>query len=527
MRVDQPTWSRSSVALVFLAVAACRSGNPAPAVLGQLCVSNEECPPAAVCHWGYCRPSCDVDSDCPDANDGCIEGACEPVGSPECRVAADCRAPTACQDPAGARCIGRRCQYNMMEAGAACDDGDRCTDDDTCSTAGICGGVALACDVAGADACLCDLSGDPAGSRRGYCATGRCVECRTPDECTEPAGGPLVCFAATCPSDRCVYTPKPGELCQTHHCENGVAFELTTCTVTGACPGVGGHSCNGFRCDAGGIECLTLCTAGGDCMPDFFCRGDFVCASTRADGAPCADDGAAACRSGYCDGARCCAGGSCCNAPGDCPPALSAVSACQDFSPATTCQGERVDATCVDHVCGTETVADDSGCGGLHHACANGIAQVTCSGVVDAVAPVCASTCTDALGCAKGYVCQGTSCGVPLGAGLSCTGTGQGSCSVGLICDNGFCCSSRAAHCCGPPTQCPNGLGCDTPAFVCYDVCNDDDSSRCANAATYCLDDVCVAKLATGAVCRETAECLTGVCACSDAACVVKRCAAG
>ncbi len=252
------------------------------------------------------------------------------------------------------------------------------------------------------------------------------------------------------------------------------------------------------------------------------CSGAKDASQALADGMSCTAD--ADCRSAHCNAGLCCASGSCCSTPADCPSSFASASACTDPGPTTTCQGTRREAVCEAYVCGSTTVADDSGCAGAVRSC-GAYAPVACTAAADQPAAACATTCTGPADCNAGHACTGGACTLVPTLGQACTGTGQGSCASGLKCENGVCCDAASAVCCSSAAQCANGLACDATTASCFTGCTDGDASRCASpTTTYCAANACVARLGTGAACSTDAECASDVCECFDAACATRKC---
>ena len=80
-------------------------------------------------------------------------------------------------------------------------------------------------------------------------------------------------------------------------------------------------------------------------------------------------------------------GEDCCDISSNCPERFSQESIC--INP-TACQGTRMDATCIDGVCGSQSVDDDSACDETIQAidCAPE-EPVYCNGNIDQTAPTC------------------------------------------------------------------------------------------------------------------------------------------
>lgn len=238
-------------------------------------------------------------------------------------------------------------------------------------------------------------------------------------------------------------------------------------------------------------------------------------------GQPCAsDDGCASkhCRNGFC----CASGSDCCSKPADCPSTYHQAAVCADTGPQTTCQGAAVEASCTDFVCGPKQVDDDSGCAGQARDCGP-YKAVACTNAVDQPVAACATSCTVAADCSTGNTCVGGACVAVKGIGEACAGSGQGTCQDGLKCENGLCCAAGGPACCSGAAQCAGGLTCDTTRSSCFTTCTDFEFSRCASPSSYCKGNACVAKLADGAACGASGECVSNHCdnsvCCSNGSC--------
>ncbi|MFH1807789.1 MAG: hypothetical protein ABIJ09_03535 [Pseudomonadota bacterium] len=501
--------------------AACRAGSCvyASQLEGEDCDDEDLCTVADACDGdGHCvgrrkecttRPAAECVAGDSVYRSYADRGVCLPA-SGECSYApvdVECRQ---CATTCLIQCEDLRCdQYN-----GGCRFNGRCLP-----------GATATCEFELADnGTLCDLASEPAGSQGGRCAAGECVGCSQASDCTEPPGDHAECFTGACEPSGCAYTPRPGESCGQPFCRAGYMYPMPLCDNAGACLDGNRVSCNGLRCNAGGTACLTSCSGDPDCMPGAFCNtGTGQCEGLLDDGEDCSAAGATQCLSGYCDGLRCCSGGDCCNDPLQCPADYSTASACHDVTLTTACQGSRREASCVDHVCGSVTVDDDSACAGLSHGCPDHLAARTCTGAVDQAAPECPASCSVTAPCEDGYQCSGTQC-VPIpGVGDACTGTGQGTCNSGLKCENSVCCVSTGGTCCTGSSQCSGGLVCNTGISSCAMHCSDYTTSSCADpGGTVCLGDVCVAKQGAGADCGDGAQCQTGFCVdgvCCNVAC--------
>ncbi len=267
-------------------------------VCSLLSCSCDSTTPAGACQT---RADCGVGESCIDGrcvqpcnSDGdcqpaerCAEGYCQPVVLPECRADDQCATPGPCEHADGAVCRAGQCRYQAKLPNASCDDGNACTDADTCNAVRVCSGVARVCNTPPSSVCIADDT-----IFRTYSSPGAC----------DPADG------------QCVY----------QFDDQGCAG----CTV----------------------NCL-YCDEHADCAPGGYCDADQQCTPRRADGGDCSGIGAEACVSRYCNGGLCCGHGDCCNNPGDCAPSYDGVSRCTDTTPATSCQGTRLERACEEHVC--------------------------------------------------------------------------------------------------------------------------------------------------------------------------------
>ena len=381
------------------------------------------------------------------------------------------------------------------------------------------------------DGIMCDLPQSPLGSNDGMCAGGMCVECVVQGDCTAPPTAWPVCFVDTCDAGVCTYTVQPISECMPSGCAGNVETLARVCGADGACADKGTVSCNGLRCDSANLHCLTSGTSDSDCLEGLYFKTDGTCAPIINDGGSCVGQGDHACASGHCNGSLCCAvGADCCNVPSDCPASYTVLSSCNDNSTATDCQGTAEIPTCIGNVCGKQVDDDDRGCVDLLHTCPGNLAPRKCMNTKSQLPPACPSGCSVATDCAFGYTCQSPNCIVPVGAGQSCTGTGQGTCAATLKCQNGVCCSAASpGACCDPsitPPPCLRGLACDpsTPStYSCLTTCNDYTTASCADpTTTSCLSNQCVSKLAGGSPCVSDNQCQSAHCVesvCCDSVC--------
>ncbi len=416
----------------------------------------------------------------------------------------DCPQGYSCQQPAGGDPGLRQC---MPESGwcTPCrdEDGDRHRGGPECSESLDCDdqdpeiyqGAAEACDgkdndCDGATDEGFDLGGDPlrCGSCDRVCSYdyGRaaCVqgECRL----AECEGGHLDCNEI--PDDGCEVACRPThegrELCdgldndcdcatdedtdfQTDaaHCggcdracaaarcgaegEGWVAYAAAVCQA-GECSVPDPRPCGLYRCndDPAAPACAQRCESDPDCVATAHCE-DGACVADRGDGAACTED--RLCASGHCGNGFCCedrngdGSTSCCGRAEDCPAGFEQPSICAD---AATCQGQRRDRTCEEHVCGTsEPIADDRGCGAglISDECGLYLA-VRCSGEPAQADPPCPQGCRDDGECDPEAHCDGGRCLADLGSGAACDEASD--CAQGLFCADGVCCRTACEGLC-------------------------------------------------------------------------------
>ncbi len=187
--------------------------------------------------------SCAITAEC----DG--DGECVAIDELECAAPAVCRMPGTC-DPTTGDCV-----YELLPAGAACEDGDGCTEDDTCNAAGECESGPLCesddpCQVGACVANACMLSAVADGTSCGAAAADRCCAGACTDISTDAAncGG----CGAVCQSDEACESIAVTTQCSPHPAD-----------TTGRC------TCNGENADCPhGQICVTVAPVVDRCAPE-------------------------------------------------------------------------------------------------------------------------------------------------------------------------------------------------------------------------------------------------------------------
>jgi hypothetical protein len=455
------------------------NGQPfqAPPACPTACTADPQCQPGYHCD-GQCLPdrgdgeSCDEHSDCTSGH--CANGFCCADGVC-CSEAADCpgtfSAAAACDAPAS--CQGTRvdpvCQDSVCGSLTVDDDSgctaqtlsqacghfsdrfcngafeqvqpacpDQCAGDGECDGAAHCDGVCVADQPAGGG---CDEDSDCAS---GHCSNGLC--CAQGECCNTAADCPAnFAKAASCTQPSTCQGQRIDALCTNHVCASLPVEDDSACT-----PAVEALPCGAYvakHCtgdaDQAAPSCPTACADDTACDPGAHC--DSVCLGDLADGANCNED--SDCASGHCSAGLCCAQGDCCLVAAACPAKYKAFPKCETTA---SCQGKRVDATCIDFVCGSIDKDDDSGCGWWVTADDCGpYKAVACNGSKDQAPPECPVGCTMDNDCDPAAHCDGT-CQLDLPAGAACDE--ETDCASGH-CANGFCC--EAGDCCNQAADCP------------------------------------------------------------------------
>ena len=420
--------------------------------------------------------SCNEDSDCRTrhcANHFCCdEGDC-------CDVAASCpaaytTAPT-CDDPAACQGYRREPTCDDFECGAEVfQDDSGCTPatvadgcgaylavtctgaaeqagppdcPETCGSDADCDGGAHCdggCVSDGDDGDPCDENSDCASNHcaNGFCcASGTCCaavgDCpaafRTAPQCVDAANCQGVRVDATCAANVCGSTPPIDD-----------DSACTPATVASGCGFYPSVSCSGAAVQ-GTPPCADACLSDAVCDTSAHCTSAGECRPDLPDGAACEED--SDCVHGHCQNGFCCnaPSGDCCGTAAHCPAAYATAPICGGPG---TCQGQRGDPVCVDHVCATAAVDDDSACtAAIVFSDCGPYGTVFCSGATNQPEPSCPANCSGDAQCDEVAHCDGV-CELDRPDGEGCNEPSD--CESGY-CEGGFCCGSGA--CCETPGE--------------------------------------------------------------------------
>jgi subtilisin-like proprotein convertase family protein len=427
----------------------------------ELLANGDACTAASECLSNYC-------------NNGfcCNEGSC-------CVIPGNCpiifSAPPICDDVGGcqghrvdATCISNQCGSLVVEDDSGC-AGEvaascgcylpvMCTNA-VVQTAGSCS-TACTQDVHCASECHCEPSGCqpdvPDGGPcqwNSQCASGHCnngICCAAGECCLQPTGCPAsyqhspVCDSvATCQGHRAE------RVCINFQCgsvdieDDRACFNRLVASECGCYPKV---MCSGAANQVP-PQCQVGCALDGECDPGCHCEplGE-GCVPDRPNGDPCSKN--SDCISQHCENGFCCDVGTCCNVAGSCPAEFSEAPSCNDTA---TCQGTRVDATCLNSQCGSVQVNDDSSCTAETLALNCGLySDEYCTGELDQLPPKCNTSCATDADCLPTAFCHEGQCYLKLPNGSECY---KGSQCISEHCQNGFCCDD--GDCCVVPEHCP------------------------------------------------------------------------
>jgi hypothetical protein len=432
--------------------------------------------------------------------DACLDGLC--IGMERvCGDAnpTDCIMPTCNPDTGG--CDG----VLLMEAGAACHDGNPCTDDDTCDGSGECvPGDSQTCAAAhsckkawcndsaldGENPCVSEWKDEGVGCDNGD-------KCSEEDQCVLVDDGPSleckgmaivcldsnVCTLDSCASEvGCVFDPQPkeGAVCGAGNGTCGVC-EVGTCVAdTAVCDD--GNVCTQDTCEAdSGCQHLPLsdglCDDGNACTVDDHCfEGECISSSKDCDDDnPCTED---ICAAGDCKHLNLvddtpCEDGNACSDNDYCEDGI-----CLPGGYAPDCLDSCGDGPCVypdtAELCPLDCGYCGDGICSMHEAGKNGGS--------------CPQDCLTACGDGK---CQGSESF--LTCLLDCGGCGDDFCGFGESfdtcagdcppgCGNGQCESGEGPLVCPEDCMPPCGNG----------ICNwGENTVNCMQDCSYCGDNFC------------------------------------
>lgn len=318
-----------------------------------------------------------------------------------CNSDIECDPNAHCDPPGGATLPDTPGQNNMicvadLPNGAASNEDSDCISGH--SQNGYCCNTGDCCptnDIAGATKCppsytkapVCDSTDTCEGHRYDpKCSNYQCSSELVHDDCA--CSGLLsdncgLFIPVFCPVKECPATPVPGG----GPWHAGDPPCLTTCSATGV---------------PGGPEDDSKCDDIAHCDPKPGDPNSPICQADVPDGYPCDENSDCANKQGppknpgHCQNGFCCIAGDCCSKPTDCPvvnPPSNywAPPVCDS---AATCQGHRMDATCINYMCGTTVVDDDTGChaGLLSDDCGYYL-PVYCNGQPNQIDPPCPTSC--------------------------------------------------------------------------------------------------------------------------------------
>ena len=467
--------SQADLGATSLCVPSCGLGGACPK--GYACDSNDHCLPTSAS--GRCCYDGDSDehglgagclgTDCDDSDPAVYEGHAEICdgkdndcngtkdegflcGGPACNATGTSYAGTS-----AGLCSNGACTTPMTSSCGlySCQPVTTPVEGNACRTA--CGGSDTSC----VGAAYCDVAGcapqKPAGgicTRDRMCAGGHCQNgfcCASGDCCAATTD----CAAATYSSPAACDAPatscqghRQDRACTANKCVSTRVDDDSACSpsISISCDPLQPRTCTGSATQTA-LACATTCSSDGDCVSTAYCSGG-TCMAKKPDGSTCtADD---QCPSGHhCLGGFCCNAttGSCCGVASDCSAAFASAATCD--SPLTSCQGHRVDRACVQSVCASQNVDDDTACSSSVSKTCGAYSSVACKGTSTQTPLACSTTCTSDGDCAgPTNKCKNGTCQPVVGNGGACTTSAQ--CGSGF-CVSNVCCSSAC-----------NGTTCDT-----------------------------------------------------------------
>ena len=455
--------------------------------VGGTCQKNPNgtvCTDGFTCASGFCvdgtccgTPMCFTCRSCAVPNaQGVKDGVCQNIARGTTELHGLCVAGSSATCGLDGKCDGSGVCTNFVNT-TCTPDRSTCADSrHMVAASGLCSGSGTAC-----------TPGTPVACGTGFmCVSGACATSCTPANqsticdtsngyscisgvCSKPGAGAPCSSANTCSTGNCV----DGVCCTTASCPTCKSCNVTgsagTCTnvpnqtadrtCVATCPSTtqtsglcsagvcqGSRSCGaGYLCEAG--TCHTSCTTENQATA---CATGYVCASgtcKKVAGQSCT--GNAEC------GSNVCTQGVCCNlaCTGECQTctATGSVGTCTSIGPGGTprgttlcplgstcgntglcngtgaCQVAAANTSCtVTQTCSGNTLSGPAGaCDGAGVGC-NPVISSCPTGYACANGTSCATTCTGtSTGCASGYICNGTTCVLPLANGTSCTTDSQ------------------------------------------------------------------------------------------------------
>jgi hypothetical protein len=219
-------------------------------------------------------------------------------------------------------------------------------------------------------------------------------------------------------------------------------------SISISCAPLAAQACSGAATQSA-LACPTNCNKDSQCVATAYCNGS-TCVGKKPDGSACTSDDQCSnghhCITGFCCNA---ASGACCSVASDCPASYASPAACD--TPVSSCQGHRVDKTCVASICGSTSVDDDSACTSSISKSCGAYGPVSCTGVANQSPLLCPISCVSDSECVQpANHCLGGTCQAWVANGGACTSATQcrsGYCVGGICCQAA--CNSTTCDSCG------------------------------------------------------------------------------
>ena len=495
---------------------------------GTSCDDSNSCTSADACEGILCAGDfvangieCDDEEAC-TASEFCTDGECGNGTDP-------CDDFNPCTTDSCVPGTGGGCQYDPLEDGATCDDGDACTEATTCEDAGCAGGGGVICidgNECTSDSCdsqsgcvFIELVGTPCDDGTLCTSEDTCV---SGGACLGELTGPNCDDGNECTANEC--DPVTG--CTYPNLTNTACEDGNECTAN--------DQCAGGNCVAGGaVVCST--SSDTDCKTNQ-CKSDVGCVLSPANnGGPCSDGDL--CTTGdLCDQGLC---------AGPVPKNCSDLEACttDDCDPDTGCEYSNAVGVCSDgnpctvndQCSGGECVSGDLPDCSDGELCTTDVGCNTGSGDCD-YAPN-SLPCDDGKPCFIGDFCQGGACqqgsastfcsdGIPCTLD-SCDDTVAGGCEYtpdDAACDDSVECTldscSEISGCEYQPVDgsCDDGDFCTTDTCDPVLGCSNAEITNCCENASDCEDDnpCTVDSCDTSALLLPVGECVFEPVVCGD-----------